>query len=201
MNLGWALIVCVVLVLTVYHKGFRKVFFWFAGVTVILAGLTWAGLYLYGLHEDRIARRAAEENQRQAAAEHKKDVDACKARFLASGSVESVILDAMCDESPDAVPKPVTIEPDFIPDKPASKKPFITATIRKPNTTDSAKEACSDVILWSQPKFMSERHALFQFKGGEQVEYIGENSPDDAWHSTIVKYHGKTGYVDGCVDR
>lgn len=46
MTLGTALFASVVLVLAVYHRGFRKVFSWIAGISAIGAGIFFLSVYL-----------------------------------------------------------------------------------------------------------------------------------------------------------
>src|SRR5207245_10563400 len=57
MTLGTALfasvVTSVVLVLAVYHKPFRKVFFWVAGISVLGAGIFFLSAHLYRKHEAR----------------------------------------------------------------------------------------------------------------------------------------------------
>jgi hypothetical protein len=73
MTLGTALFASVVLVLAVYHKGFRKVFFWIAGISAISAGVFFLSVYL---HDKYVVAREA---KRKAAMDRK--VNACMARF------------------------------------------------------------------------------------------------------------------------
>lgn len=73
MTLGTGIFVAVfsstILVLAVYHKQFRKVFFWVAGASAIAAGTFFLSARLYRKHE---ARQLAEMGRR---------VQACVARF------------------------------------------------------------------------------------------------------------------------
>jgi len=73
MTLGTALFASVVLVLAVYHKGFRKVFLWIAGISAIGAGIFFLSVYL---HDKYVVAR---EVKRKAEIDRK--VDACMARF------------------------------------------------------------------------------------------------------------------------
>src|SRR6516225_7140661 len=86
-----------ILVLAVYHKQFRKIFFWVAGVSVAAAGLLPVSLHLYRKHE---ARQHAE-------AERK--IQACVARFpvpyvLDGQRMSTFAIASACARNPDFSP-------------------------------------------------------------------------------------------------
>ena len=83
MSLGIAVFASVVLLLVVYHKTFRKVFFWTAGIAAVGCGLFFGGVYLYGRYQER-----QQEKREQAALLHKNLVDDCMKRYAASGYVD-----------------------------------------------------------------------------------------------------------------
>jgi len=61
MTLGTALFASVVLVLAVFHKPFRIIFFWVAGISAIGAGIFFLSVHLYHRHET--AQRAEADRQ------------------------------------------------------------------------------------------------------------------------------------------
>lgn len=106
MILGAAIFASVVLILLVYHEKFRKVFFWIAGISVVLVGLFYLGLYLYSVHQDHVAE-AARLADETAKANHKKLVDACLDRYSKSGYIDpyqkfggSLDTEGTCDQNP-----------------------------------------------------------------------------------------------------
>src|SRR5260370_25835809 len=78
----------VVLVLAVYHKQFRKVFFWVAGISAIAAGTFFLTVRLYRPHTVKL----------QAPAERK--FNACIARFPCPYILADELLSAVCITSP-----------------------------------------------------------------------------------------------------
>ena len=86
-----------VLVLAVYHKQFRKIFFWFAGIAAIAAGIFLLSVRLYQRHE---AKQRAESEQK---------VQACVARFPIPYALDGQRLSAhaiasACARNPDFSP-------------------------------------------------------------------------------------------------
>jgi len=77
MSLGLAVFASVVLVLAVYHKGFRKVALWAIAVTVILVGLAVAAYFGYDRYTTWKLDRAVKKQQ----AETEKGVQDCMARL------------------------------------------------------------------------------------------------------------------------
>jgi hypothetical protein len=59
MTLGTASFLSVVLLLIVFHAQFRKVFLRFAGIAVVLVGVSCAGYYLYNSYEAHVAAKNA----------------------------------------------------------------------------------------------------------------------------------------------
>ena len=57
MDLGTALFLSTILVLVVLNAKFRKFFFWFAGIAVVLGAISFAGIYLYDAHQARLAAK------------------------------------------------------------------------------------------------------------------------------------------------
>ncbi|HEV2195222.1 MAG TPA: hypothetical protein VGR55_06550 [Candidatus Acidoferrum sp.] len=86
-----------VLVLAVYHKQFRKVFFWFAGSSAIATGIFFLSVRLYRKHE---AKQHAEAEQR---------IQACIARFpipyvLEGQRMSAFAIASTCSRNPDFSP-------------------------------------------------------------------------------------------------
>lgn len=98
MTLGTALFASVVLVLAVFHKPFRKVFFWVAPIAAAAIGLFFLSVHLYHRHQ---ARQRAETTRR---------VQACVARFpvpyaLPDGErMSASAVDSACTRNPDFSP-------------------------------------------------------------------------------------------------
>lgn len=101
MTLGTALFasVCssVVLVLAVYHKRFRKVFFWVGGISAVGAGIFFLSVHLYHKHE---AKQRAETERR---------IKACMARFpvpyiLDGERMSAFAIASACARNPDFAP-------------------------------------------------------------------------------------------------
>jgi len=87
----------VVLVLAVYHKQFRRVFFWIAGTSAIAVGIFFLSVHLYHKHQ---AKRRAE-------AELK--INACIARFpvpyiLEGERMSAFAIASACARNPDFAP-------------------------------------------------------------------------------------------------
>jgi hypothetical protein len=204
MSIGIAIFASVVLLLVVYHKTFRKVFFWTAGIAAIGCGLFYGRLYLYLIHEEKVeAKKQAEL--------HAAAVKTCIARFPDHNPVNDMLCDLDVNTQP-APPPPadstadsekVTCEllreyapNDYLFDglghcTPKARKktsaPKIIATIGGPYCANSE----SGLVLWSNPSGES-RRALLKFEGGEQVDYVGKEMGGDA----IVRYRGIKGYID-----
>src|SRR5207248_70355 len=98
MTLGTGILASVfsstVLVLAVYHRQFRKVFFWFAGISAIAAAIFFLGLRLYRKHE---TKQRAEAEQR---------IQACVARFpipyvLEGQRMSAFAIASACARNPD----------------------------------------------------------------------------------------------------
>jgi len=96
MSLGTAIFASVVLILIVFNKPFRKFFFWFAGIAVVLAGVAYLGWFVYSRHLEHI--REAE--QQRIAAEHQRLVDDCVKRSQTSGSANT-LAQLICEDKPD----------------------------------------------------------------------------------------------------
>jgi hypothetical protein len=115
MTLGVALFASVVLILLVYNKPFRKVFFWLAGICVVGYGLFLGGVFLYDYHEVK----SAERKTAQQAAEQEKAISKCMKRFPNGNLIDTALL---CDKNPDAAPIPsaaiVGPKPPFDPTAP-----------------------------------------------------------------------------------
>lgn len=120
MSLGVAVFASVVLILAVYHKGFRKVVLWTGAVAAALALLAVAGYFGYDRYSTWQADRAA---QKQKAA-IEKGVQVCMLRLgtpmPAKGTTPDFIPDAYfnnltaCQAYPDLdIPPP---PPGFVPD-------------------------------------------------------------------------------------
>lgn len=107
MTLGTALFASVVLVLAVYHKDFRKVFFWIAGISAIGAGIFLLSVYL---HDQYVVAREARRK-----AEIDRKVNACMARFQGSyiqpdgQGMDVIDIADECTKNPDFAPVPNSI--------------------------------------------------------------------------------------------
>lgn len=89
----------VVLVLAVYNKQFRKVFFWIAGTSAIAAGMFFPGARLYHKHQSKVQ------------AEARRRINACIARFpvpyLFQGQrISAPAIASACSTNPDFAPAP-----------------------------------------------------------------------------------------------
>ncbi len=101
MTLGTALFASVfssvVLVLAVYHKQFRKVFFWVAGISAMGAGVFFLSVHLYRTHK---AKQQAETERK---------INACMARFpvpyiLDGERMSAFAIASACTRNPDFAP-------------------------------------------------------------------------------------------------
>src|SRR5262249_59078468 len=101
MTLGMGIFAAVfsstVLVLAVYNKQFRKVFFWSAGISAIAAGIFFLSVRLYRKHETKVR---AEAEQR---------IKACVARFpipsvLDGRPISTVAISSACATNPAFTP-------------------------------------------------------------------------------------------------
>jgi hypothetical protein len=101
MTLGTAIFASVfssvVLVLAVYHKQFRKVFFWVAGISAIAAGIFFLSVHVYRTHK---ARQQAESARR---------INACIGRFpvpyvLDGERMSAFAIASACARNPDFAP-------------------------------------------------------------------------------------------------
>ena len=104
MALGIALFASVVLVLAVYHKEFRRVFFWVAGISAIGAGMFFLSRHLYRGH---VAKQQAETERR---------FKACVARFpipyiLDGQRMSAFGITAACTQNPDFTP---VLNPSYV---------------------------------------------------------------------------------------
>ena len=111
MSIGIAIFASVVLLLVVYHKTFRKVAFWTAGITVALMGVSYGGYYLYNSYE------AHAEEKRQHA-EHDVAVKACQGRFPHVSSSDDEISARICGTDSNAQPADYTLPVSAIPPPP-----------------------------------------------------------------------------------
>ena len=87
------------LVLVVCHRQFRKVFFWFAGISAIAAAIFFLSVHLYRKHE---AKQRAEAEQK---------IQACVARFpipyvLEGQRMSAFAIASACARNPDFTPIP-----------------------------------------------------------------------------------------------
>ena len=103
MNLGTGIFAAVfsstVLVLAVYNKQFRKVFFWVAGVSAVAAGIFFLSARLYRKHEAKVR------------AEAEQKIQACVARFpipyvLDGQRMSAFAIASACSRNPDFSPVP-----------------------------------------------------------------------------------------------
>jgi hypothetical protein len=101
MTLGTAIFAAVfsstVLVLAVYHKQFRKVFFWVAGISAIATGIFFLSAHLYRRHEAKVH------------AEAEQKIQACVARFpipyvLDGQRLSQFAIASACARNPDFSP-------------------------------------------------------------------------------------------------
>jgi hypothetical protein len=103
MTLGTALFASVfssvVLVLAVYHKQFRKVFFWAGGISAIGAGIFFLSVHLY--HKHKATQQAETERK----------IKACIVRFpvpyiLDGQRMSAFAITSACTQNPDFAPVP-----------------------------------------------------------------------------------------------
>lgn len=226
MSLGLAVFLSVVLILAVYHKGFRKVLLWGSAVTAVLAGLAVAAYFGYNRYTTWKANRALQAQQ----AETEKGVKACIARLGALPGRD--IFDKLADEAACRVYPDDVAQRDeamrtngFIPDVPSGYTvedktgkiiplpplpppvPVVTTTPHesarpKPRETApvglEATITC-DVIVYDRDKFdlYGDPQAIGSLHKGDTVRYVGHVTVGD---QDIVEFRGHRGYVDGCVD-
>ncbi len=92
-----SVIASTILVLAVYHKQFRKAFFWVAGISAAAAGIFFLSLHLYRKHD--VKERAETERK----------IQACVARFPAAYVLDGQRMSAFaiasaCAKNPDFTP-------------------------------------------------------------------------------------------------
>lgn len=101
MTLGTAVFASVlsstVLALAVYHKQFRKIFFWVAGTSAVAAGIVFLSVRLYHRH---VAKQQAETQRK---------IEACVARFpipyvLDGERMSAFAIASACSRNPDFAP-------------------------------------------------------------------------------------------------
>jgi hypothetical protein len=189
-SLGIALFASVVLILAVYHRGFRKVMLWCASSTIILALLGAGSYFAYDKYTTRRHEKA-----------HKEAVKDCIARFPNASSFE----EATCDKNPGAVPIPVPPGATPIPGyngyytygPPAKKIGGTSANITRRSSTITATVTCN-VVVYDREQFgEGDPLAIDSLHEGETVQYIGHVTVGD---QDIISVHGRRGYVRGCVE-
>ena len=108
MTLGTGIFVAVfsstILVLAVYHKQFRKVFFWVAGASAIVAGVFFLSVRLYRKHDVKVR------------AETEQKIRACVTRFpspyvLDGQRMSASAIASACEKNPDFSP---VLNPSYV---------------------------------------------------------------------------------------
>ena len=198
MSLGLGVFASVVLILAVYHKGFRKVVLWTGAVTIILGLLGLGGYFAYDRYTTWQQQKAGE----KAAAAHKQAVKDCVARFPNA----DVFDQAACDEDPTRVPGQSKFDPNApyssVPpqvkwDKPSATTPRFTITPPAKVRVIQATVTC-DTVVYDRDKFgAGDPQAIDTLHKGDTVEYVGHVTVGD---QDIIRVHGRRGYVDGCVE-
>jgi hypothetical protein len=184
--LGVAVFASVVLILAVYHKGFRKVVFWAGAVTVILGG----SYFAYDRYTTWQQTKA-----------HKQAVKDCVARFQRADLAETA-----CEVNPavGTVPPGATVVPDCsVPNTYADcifgqVKPSVSA---KANTTKKlpaiAGTVTCDVVVYDRQELgEGDPQAIDSLHVGDTVQYVGHVTVSD---QDIIRVHGRKGYVSRCV--
>ncbi len=178
MSLGVAVFASVVLILAVYHKGFRKVVLWAAAITAILALLGTGSYFAY----DRYTTWQQTKARKQA-------VKDCVARFPKADAFDEVA----CDKNPALVP-PWTIRWDAVPRVKQNDAASASTTEKSPTIT--ATVTC-DVVVFDRDKYAEgDPQAIDSLHEGDTFQYVGHVT---IGNQDIIRVHGHKGYVNGCV--
>jgi hypothetical protein len=227
LSLGLAVFASVVLILAVYHRGFRKVLLWTSLVIVVLAGLALAAYFGYDRYTTWKADRALKKQQ----AETEKGVQDCIARLGAlpgMDMLDKVYAETACRAYPDNVAQrdEMMRANGFFPDLPSGYaieattgkivplpppvsikidpptgpppgNPFAQRQKKKTPVGLEASISC-DVIVYDRDKFdFGDPQAIGTLHKGDTVRYIGHVTVGG---EDIIQFRGRRGYVDGCVD-
>jgi hypothetical protein len=182
-SLGVAVFASVVLVLAVYHKGFRKVVLWAGGIVVILALLGAGSYFAYDRYTTRQQQKA-----------HKQAIKDCLARFPKADTLDEVA----CDENPAAVPAPSgwTVLPDYTYGVPAKQNGGASPSTTKKLPIITATVTC-DVVVYDRSEYSGgDPQAIDSLHEGDTIQYVGHVTVGD---QDIIQIHGRKGYVNGCV--
>jgi hypothetical protein len=205
-NLGVAVFTSVVLILAVYHKGFRKVVLWSGAITVILALLGAGSYFAYDRYTTWQKTKA-----------HNQAVKDCVARFQRADHAE-----VACEVNPAVgiAPPGANGGPGFQIGSPAKQdglgsppgisadyyfgqaKPSVSAKANttKKSPTITATVTC-DVVVYDRSEYgehsEGDPQAIDSLHVGDTVQYVGRVTIGD---QDIIKVHGRKGYVNGCVE-
>lgn len=193
-SLGLGVFASVVLILAVYHKGFRKVVLWAGAVIVILALLGAGGYFAYDQYTTWQQKKADD----KAAATHRQAVKDCVNRFPNADIFDQ----AACEKDPTVLPIPPGATYVLRPGEtlgPPTKPPRFT--IEAPTTSKvrviEATVTC-DTVVYDRDKFgAGDPQAIDTLRKDDTVEYVGHVTVGD---QDIIRVHGRKGYVDGCVE-
>lgn len=229
MSLGVAVFASVVLILAVYHKGFRKVFLWTCTVAAALAMLAVACYFVY----DRYSTWQADREAHKQKAAIEKGVKACMVRLGTPmpGSPPDFIPEAFfknltaCQAYPDldiSTPPqgfvPDSLPPGYILDLKGKVAPLPPgAVIVSPKDV-----APVDLSPGFVPKPKKETRVGLKatitcdaivydrdmFAGGDPEAIDSVHTGDTVQYighvtvgdQEIIRVHGRKGYVSGCVD-
>jgi hypothetical protein len=192
-DLGISVFASVVLILAVYHRGFRKVVLWTGAVAVVVVG----GVIAYGRYTTWQEQKATG----KLAALHTQAVKDCLARFPEADIFDQVA----CDENPARVPpwSVVSVEPTpqaghFILPSPRADKQTVAAAVQTPGTPIINATVTCDVLAFDRDKYGSgDPQAIASLHTGDTVQYVGHVTVGD---QDIIMVQGRKGYVNGCVE-
>lgn len=198
-----------VLVLAVYHKPFRKVFFWAAGASTVAAGIFFLSVRLYRKHEARVQ------------AESQRKLQACVARFpvpyvFDGERMSAFAIASACARNPDFAPAAnssylanvVEIrgggtlqinphqqfspdgEPDFIPIIYLGHRQTFVLTCGNYGDPQTAVTINNGLVSCPESFSTAPECAQWNDKADKWAKYIGLSLSDCTKNGCVV-YHGK----------
>ena len=230
MSLGVAVFASVVLILAVYHKGFRKVLLWTGALAAALALLAVAGYFAYERYSTWQADRAAQKQKGKL----ERGVHDCMLRLgtpmPAEGTAPDFIPAAFfrnltaCQAYPDLdiPPPPPGSVPDSLPAGYMLDLKGKVAPIPPGAIIGSPSPAPIDLSAGLVPKRKKETNVGLeatiacdvivydrdQFAGGDPEAIDSLHAGDTVQYvghvtvssEEVIRVHGRKGYVSGCVD-
>lgn len=224
MSLGLGVFASVVLILAVYHKGFRKVVLWTGAVSLAVALLALACYLAYQRYTTWRADREAQEQK----ALIDKGVESCMLRLGTPMPSEGTTPDFFpadyfnnlkaCQAYPDLGFSSLGFAPDLpsgyaldskgkvvqlppLPQgatyfPPKNAKPIVSKATKDTHGLE-ATITC-DVVVYDRDKYaIGDPEAIASVHSGDSVQYLGHVTLGD---QEIIRVHGRKGYVSGCVD-